>query len=123
MKKYLIFALIAGFTFVTLVAYKEARPTPKAPIYKEIKEYSPYYREKRFGGFQIKSKIDDEFKEKPTNMKVFHRMDELDQEWAKTHIKRVENSLIVFDNNGTEVATIAIKTKEDNDFVHSFFGI
>jgi hypothetical protein len=50
-------------------------------------------------------------------------MDELDQEWAKTHIKRVENSLIVFDNNGTEVATIAIKTKEDDAFVHGFFGI
>jgi len=123
MKKYLIFALIAGFTFVTLVAYKEARPTSKAPIYKEIKHYSPYYREKRFGGFQIKSKLDADFKEKPSNMEIFHRMDELEREWAKRHLKIVEKSVVILDENGTEIANIAIKTKEDNDFVHSFFGI
>ena len=123
MKKYLIFALIAGFTFVTLVAYKEARPIPKAPIYKEIKNYSPYYREKRFGGFQIKSKVDANFKEKPTNMKIFHRMDELDKEWAKTHLKIVDNHVIISDENGTELSKISIETKEDADFVHSFFGI
>ncbi len=123
MKRYLIFALIAGFTFITLVAYKEARPTPKAPIYKKIKHYSPYYREKRFGGFQIRSKLDDDFKEKPSNMEIFHRMEELEREWAKRHLKIVDNSVIISDENGTEVTNITIKTKKDETFLHSFFGI
>ena len=123
MKKYLIFALIAGFTFVTLVAYKEARPTPKAPIYKEIKSHSPYYREKRFGGFQIKSKLDADFKEKPTNMEIFHRLEFLEKAWAKEHLKVVENKIVVKDNNGTETATINILTEKDAQFIHSFYGI
>jgi len=123
MKRYLVFALIAGFTFVTLVAYKEAKPLPKAPIYKEIKKYSPYYMEKRFAGLQIRSKLDDKFKEKPTNMEVFHRMEELNKEWAKIHLKRVEKTIVVSDENGTEVANIPISTKKDDAFIHSFFGI
>jgi len=123
MKKYLIFALIAGFTFVTIVAYKKARPVPKAPIYKKIVVYSPYYREKRFGGFQIRSRLDEKFKEKPTNMEIFHRMEQLNQEWAKTHIKIVENQVVITDDNGTQSATLPLSTQEDSDFMHKFFGL
>jgi hypothetical protein len=123
MKKYLILALIAGFTFVTVVAYKKARPEPKAPIYEKIIAYSPYYREKRFGGFQIKNKEDEEFKEKPTNMEIFHRMDQLNKKWAKTHVKVVNREVIISDNNGTEIIKLPISTEEDNKFMHNFFGM
>jgi len=123
MKKYLFFALLAGFTFVTIIAYQQAKPTPKAPIYNKIKEYSPYYIDKRFGGLQIMSKIDKEFKEKPTNMEVFHRLEFLEKEWAKTHLKIVDNSVIISDNNGTELTKLPITTQEDSKFVHSFFGV
>ena len=123
MKKYLFFALLAGFTFVTIIAYQKAKPLPKAPIYNKIKEYSPYYIDKRFGGLQIMSKIDKEFKEKPTNMEVFHRLEFLEREWAKRHIKIVENQVVILDDNKTEVITFPINTEEDSKFMHSFFGI
>jgi hypothetical protein len=123
MKKYLILALIAGFTFVTFVAYQKARPIPKAPIYTKIVAHSPYYREKRFGGFQIRSRIDEEFKEKPTNMEIFHRMEQLHQDWAKTHIKLVDNQIIISDNNGTELEKLPLLTQEDSKFIHDFFGL
>ena len=123
MKKYLFFALLAGFTFVTIVAYQEAKPIAKAPIYQKIKEYSPYYIDKRFGGLQIMSKVEKEFKEKPNNMEVFHRLEFLEQEWGKTHLKVVENQVVVLDDNKTELIKLPILTTEDSKFMHSFFGI
>jgi len=123
MKKYLVIALILGFTFITFVAFQKAKPTAKASIYEKIKIYSPYYLDKRFGGLQIMSKTDEKFKEKPNNMEVFHRLEFLEREWAKTHMKIIENQVVISDNNGTEATKIPITTKEDSDFIHSFYGI
>ena len=123
MKKYLFPALAIALTFMMVMAFQQAKPTPKAPIYKEVQKYSPYYLDKRFGGLQIMSKTDEKFKEKPTNMEVFHRLEYLEKEWAKTHLKIVENQVIISDNNGTEVVKLPIKTKEDSSFLHSFYGI
>jgi hypothetical protein len=123
MKKYLFPALTIALTFMAIMAFQQARPTPKAPIYKEVQKYSPYYIDKRFGGLQLMSKTDESFKEKPTNMEVFHRLEYLEKEWAKTHLKLLKNKLIVVDNNGTEVTTFAVSNNEDEQFIHSFYGI
>jgi len=123
MKKYLFPLLAIALTFMVIMAFQQAKPTPKAPIYKEVKKYSPYYLDKRFAGLQIMSKTDEKFKEKPTNMEVFHRLEYLEKEWAKTHLKLVENQVIISDNNGTEVIKLPIKTKEDSNFIHSFYGL
>ena len=123
MKKYLFPALTIALTFMAIMAFQQARPTPKAPIYKEVQKYSPYYIDKRFGGLQLMSKTDESFKEKPTNMEVFHRLEYLEKEWAKTHLKLLKNKLIVVDNNGTEVTTFAVSSNEDKKFIHSFYGI
>jgi len=123
MKKYLFPALAIALTFMMVMAFQQAKPTPKAPIYKEVQKYSPYYLDKRFGGLQIMSKTDEKFKEKPTNMEVFHRLEYLEKEWAKTHLKIVENQVLISDKNGTEVVKLPIKTKEDSSFLHSFYGI
>jgi hypothetical protein len=123
MKTYLFIALTVGMTLMAIVAFQEARPTPKAPIYKVIKNYSPYYIDKRFGGLQIMSKEDKEFKEKPTNMELFHRLEFLEKAWAKEHLKVVDKKVIITDNNGTKSATIDISTEEDAQFIHSFYGI
>ena len=123
MKNYLFIALTVGMTLMAFVAFQEARPTPKTPIYKKIQNYSPYYIDKRFGGLQIMSKEDKEFKEKPTNMELFHRLEFLEKEWAKNHLKVVNNSVIVSDNNGTEITNIMITNSEDEKFIHSFYGI
>jgi hypothetical protein len=121
--KYLIFALAIGFFLIGFNVYQEAKPTPKAPIYKEIKKYSPYYLEKRFGGLEILSKNDSNFKEKPSNMELFHRMEALEKDWGKKHLKIEKDILIISDNNKTTLTKIPIKNQMDKDFIHKFYGI
>lgn len=124
MKNYLLIALSFGFTLILFTAFQEAKPTSKdAPIYKEIKNYSPYYVDKRFGGLQIMSKTDEDFKEKPTNMEVFHRLDALEKAWGKEHLKLQENQLLVLDENGSEITKLSITTQQDSQFIHHFYGI
>jgi len=123
MQKYLFMAISLALLLMAVMAFQQAKPTPKAPIYKEVKKYSPYYLDKRFGGLQIMNKEDENFKEKPDNIEVFHRLEYLEKEWAKTHLKLVENQVIISDNNGTEVIKLPITTKEDSSFMHSFYGI
>jgi hypothetical protein len=123
MKKYLVIALGLGFAFLAINAFIESKPVSKAPIYKSIERYSPYYLEKRFGGLEIMSKIDSAFKEKPNNMEVFHRMEFLEKEWGQKHLKIVSNELIISDDNGTELVKLPISTKIDSDFVHRYYGL
>lgn len=123
MKKYLFPALAITLTFMVIMAFQQAKPTPKAPIYKEVKKYSPYYMDKRFGGLQIMSKIDKEFKEKPNNMELFHRLEFLEKEWGKKHLKVVDSKVVVLDNNQTEISSIPLSTPKDIKFIHSFYGI
>jgi len=123
MRKYLVIALGLGFAFLAINAFIASKPTPKAPIYKSIEKYSPYYLEKRFGGLEILSRADSAFKEKPSNMEVFHRMEFLEKEWGQKHLKIVSNELIVFDDNGTTLVKLTISTKIDSNFIHKYYGI
>jgi len=121
--KILFIALTIGMTLMAIVAFQQAKPTPKAPIYKEVQKYSPYYIDKRFGGLQIMNREDKEFIEKPTNMELFHRLEFLEKGWAKNHLKVVDNKVIISDNNGTEITKIDISTNQDKKFIHNFYGI
>jgi len=123
MRKYLVIALGLGFAFLAINAFIASKPVPKAPIYKSIEKYSPYYLEKRFGGLEILSKTDPAFKEKPNNMEVFHRMEFLEKEWGQKHLKIVSDELIVSDDNGTSLVKLPISTKIDRDFIHRYYGI
>jgi len=123
MKNYLFIALTLGLTFFAFMAFQEAKPSTKAPIYKEIQKYSPYYLDKRFGGLQIMSKEDKEFKETPTNMELFHRLESLEKEWGKVHLTIKDNHVLIFDNNHSEIATIPLNTPENSQFIHHFYGI
>jgi len=122
MRNSLLIALGLVFLLLGFNAYNDAKPTPKAPIYQEIKKYSPYYLEKRVGGLEILSKNDKEFKEKPDNMQVFHRLEVLEKEWGKKHLRVENGNLVVFDENKT-IATIPINTSKDREFLKSFYGI
>ena len=123
MRKYLFVALSLGLLFMAIMAFQEGKPTPKAPIYKEVKKYSPYYIDKRFGGLQIMSKKDEDFKEKPDNIEVFRRLDFLEKAWGKRYLKIEANQVIVLHDNGTELIKLPISTQVDSDFLHSFYGI
>jgi len=123
MKNYLFIALTIGMTLMAFFAFQQAKPTAKAPIYKEIQNYSPYFIDKRFGGLQIMSKEDKEFKEKPNNMELFHRLEFLEKEWAKKHLKIINRKVVITDNEGVELTSIDISNIEDENFIHSFYGI
>ncbi len=124
MKKLLFIALSAGFLIFALAAYMQSRPTPKnARIYQALKAYSPYYLEKRFGGLQIRSKTDKGFKEKPTNMEVFHRLEALEKAWGKKHLNLQGSHLIIHDLNGTQLGVIELKTPDEKAFVHTYYGL
>jgi hypothetical protein len=124
LKKYLPIALMLGFLALGISAFIQSKPSHKNErVYTTVKQYSPYYTDQRIGGIQIMSKEDPEFKEKPDNMKLFKRLDELEKAWAQKHLKVVNNVLIISDNNGTQQATLPLNTQEEIDFTHQFYGI
>ena len=123
MKNYLFIALTIGLTLLAFNAFQSAKPSPKTAIYQAIKPYSPYYIEKRFGGLQIRSKSDENFKEKPDNMEFFHRLEFLEKEWGKTHLKIQDNTLLILDQNGSTQATLPIPSPKDQQFLHQYYGI
>jgi len=123
-RKYLPIALFLGFLLFGLDAFLQSKPSSKnARIYKTVQKYSPYYLNKRFGGLQIMSKEDPEFKEKPNNMTLFKEFERLEREWGQKHLKIQNNILVISDDNGTELSTLLLQTKEESDFIHRYYGI
>ena len=124
MKNYLFFALGLGFLVFGFSAYQQSQPSVKSDrVYTEIKKYSPYYLKKRFGGLLILNKEDEAFKEKPLNIKVFKRLDQLEKAWGKAHL-HVDNSTIeVQDKEHKIIATIPLINQEEITFIHQYFGI
>jgi len=124
LRRYLPFALFAAFFALALLAFMSSKPSDKnARVYKAVQQYSPYYLDKRFGGLTIKSKEDTTFKEKPTNMTLFQEFERLEKHWAKTHLTRVDATLIISDNNGTQISTLELKTPDERLFVKQYYGI
>lgn len=122
--RYLPIALFFAFLFAGLVAFFQSKPSPKnARIYKAVKQYSPYYLDKRFGGLTIKSKNDPEFKEKPTNLTLFEEFERLEREWAKTHLHIEGNSLLILDNNRSVKTKIPLQQTEEVEFLHRYYRI
>ena len=124
MKRILFVALSVGFLFFGISAYIQSKgATKNKRVYQAVHQFSPWYLEKRFGGLQIRSKADKDFKEKPDNMKVFHRFDDLEKQWAKTHLKLENNAIVIRDTNGTTLSTIPLKTDKEIQFFHRFYGL
>lgn len=124
LKKYLPIGLFLGFLIFGVSAFLESKPTAKNErIYNGVKEYSPYYLDKRFGGLLILNKEDKEFKEKPSNMELFKEFERLEKEWGKKHLKLINNQLIILDNNQKSLKSIDINSKDELNFIHSYYGL
>ena len=124
MKKYIFWILGVAFMLFGFSAYIQSVPEAKnSRVYKEIKKYSPYYLDKRFGGLTILSKEDKNFKEKPLNIEVFHRLDKLEKDWGKAHLKLDVNNLVVIDNNSSTIGVIKLENKDEIHFINKFYGI
>ena len=123
-KKYLPLGLMLGFFAFGVSAFIQSKPSHKNErVYTMVKQYSPYYKIQRLGGIQIMSKENPDFKEKPDNMSLFKRLDELEKAWAKKHLKVENNVLLILDNNGTQLSSLPLNTQEEIDFTHTFYGI
>ncbi len=124
LKKYLPIALAIGFFVFGFSAFLESKPSHKnARIYKNVQKYSPYYLNKRFGGIEILSKTDREFKLKPTNMELFKEFELLESTWAKSHLKIENSTLIIVDNNQTKLFSLPIKSDKELKFLKSYYKI
>jgi hypothetical protein len=123
-KNYLFAFLTIGFIAIAISAYFESQPEQKNKrIYTEIKKYSPYYIDKRFGGLQILSKADKNFKEKPSNMEIFRQLDILEKNWGKNHLKVKNSQLHILDDKNVSIATIPLQNQEELYFIQQFYGI
>lgn len=124
LRKYLPFALLTGFLIFGLDAFMKSKPSEKNErIYKIVKEYSPYYLDKRFGGMRILSKEDKDFILKPTNMLLFKELANLEKSWGKKYLKMKNNTLMIFDKNKIKILTIKILSKKEIDFIDSYYGV
>jgi len=122
--KYLPFALFAAFLMLGLAAFFQSKPAAKnARVYKAVQQYSPYYLEKRFGGLEIRSKTDPEFKEKPDNMTLFKEFEHLEYTWGKKHLRLEGMTLLIRDSNGTVLRKLPLKEKKELDFVERYYGV
>ena len=52
-----------------------------------------------------------------------HRMDELDKEWGKKHLRVEESDLIIMGDNNQTVVKIFINTPEERAFLTEFYGL
>ncbi len=119
----LFIAITILFFALGFKTLQEAKQEPKSErIYQEIKKYSPYYLEKRIGGFQIMMKGSD-VKEKPPITEVYSRLDQLDQGWGKEHISIKNDHVIIKDKDQKIVAKIKIELDSEKKWVQTFFQI
>jgi len=119
----LFVALTLLFFFLGYKTFQEAKQEPKSQrIYQEIKKYSPYYLEKRIGGFQIMMRGSD-VKEKPPITEVYTRLDQLDKGWGKEHISIDNNYVIIKSKDQKIIAKIKIELDSEKKWVQSFFQI
>ena len=124
MRQYLIWALAAGFLIIGVTAFFNSQPESKNKrVYQEVKKFSPYYIDKRVGGLNIKSREEVDFEEKPDNVQIFHRLDELEKAWGKTHLVLENFQLHILDNNGSTLTTFPLESQDEIDFIHRFYGI
>ncbi|HFD14367.1 MAG TPA: hypothetical protein ENJ34_03595 [Epsilonproteobacteria bacterium] len=123
-KKHLPLALFAGFIFIGLVAFFQSKPSNKNErIYKVVQVYSPYYLDKRLGGLTIRSKEDENFKEKPTNLTLFGEFERLEKAWGKAHLSVKNNTLIIKDNQQKERKQIPLHTQDELHFIQQYYGV
>jgi len=119
--------LFAGFLFAFLilgfVSMKRATPDSKEDrIYSAIHKYSPYSIEKRIGGLTIiDSRTGD--KDKPSAAEFYHRVDDLEKQWGKKHLKIENDDVLVLGENNQTIVKIYMETEKEKQFVRSFYGI
>jgi hypothetical protein len=122
-KQGIFIGVIFAFLVMGFVSMQRAMPEAKEErIYKEITLYSPYRVEKRMGGLSLVNKQTGTT-EKPSAAEFYHRLDEVQKEWGKEHLKVVGNEVEILGDNNQTIVKIFIETEKEKAFVKSFYGI
>ncbi len=123
MSNLLMLGFFLGFIIIGALAMKESMPATKDKrVYKALKAYMPYDLEKRIGGFYIVTKMTGD-KEKPPASEVMIRLDELEKEWGKSHLKLENETLIILDDEKKIVKKLILNDHLEVKWVKEFFGI
>ena len=116
-----IAGLVVLFFALSYQTFQDAQPEPRSQrIYDEIRKFSPYYLEKRIGGFRIMMKGSSQ-KEQPPIDQVWDRLDQLDKGWGFNHIKIDGNYLIITNNDNKEITKIKFESLEEKKWVQKFY--
>jgi len=122
-KKGLFIGFLFAFLVMGYVSMQRALPDAKEDrIYQAIRVYSPYKIEKRLGGLTIVDSRNGE-KEKPSAAEFYHRLDEIDKEWGKQHLKIENEDVIILGENNQSMVKIFLQTAAEKEFVKNYYGI
>ncbi len=123
MSRVTFIGLIFVFAFLSFVAFRSAMPeTKNKKVMNMVAPYMPFKLEKRLAGLTIIN-TKTGAKEKPSNDVVFKRLDELEKEWGKKHLKVENGQLFILDDANRTEKSFILKDKKQVDFIHKFFGI
>ncbi len=122
-KNVMLILLAIGFFLFGYVAMLKSRPEPKPKrVMQKLLPYMPFKLQKSFGGLNIVDTRNDT-KYTPSNTEVFHKLDELERGWGKTHLHLQGDRVIVMDDLNKTVGSFRLKSQKERAFMHSFFGI
>ena len=123
MKRAIFIGMAIAFFILGFISLQRAMPEHKSErIYKAISVFSPYQFKKAIGGLHIVNTATGE-KEKPDAASVMHRMDELQKEWGKKHLKVTKDAVIVYNDKGVEIKKIAFENEQEKKWVEQFYEL
>lgn len=115
--------ILGAFFFLGFIALMQAMPSKKEQrVYKEISLYSPYKLQKSVGGLQILDKRTGET-ESNSAKQIHHRLDYLQSEWGKDHLKIEGDQVLILGENKQIIARIFIETEKERSFIKSFYQL
>jgi hypothetical protein len=122
--KKLGFALGAVIIFLASVAFIMGRPPARdARIYPIVRQYAPFKVENGLGGLKILRKDDPTFKEEPDAVNFYSRLQELERQWAKTHLKLQGDTLQILDDRGKVLKSVPLENAREKRFVQEYYGV
>lgn len=118
----LLLGFFLGFFIIGYISFNDALPNDKNKrVYELLKPHFDYVLDPSMSGFSIKYKLTNE-KENPPASEVLKRVDEIDKEWGKEHLRLIGNKLEVLDKNKNIVSIINLENEKEVAWVKLFFS-
>ena len=120
----IVVALGLLMIFLTMVAFILGKPPYRDKrIYQIVRSFEPYVIEKSLGGLKILSKTAPKFKEEPSAVDFYKRLEELDRQWAAKHLRLQGDRLEILDDRGKVLKTLTLQNEKERRFVQEYYGV